>query len=98
LDKKTKRYIDLTINDLILKGDLVGVLEWIQRETSISSFGDLALGYMIGGATSIAHSYIVLSEKRAITDKDKIEVGKLLRKRLPDFLERVEREKNKHSF
>jgi hypothetical protein len=92
LDKKTRGYIELAINDVVLKGDLVGVLKWVQRETSVSSFRDLTLGYMIGGAMSIAYTYIVLSEKRAITEKDKIEVRELIRERLPDFLERVERE------
>lgn len=95
MDKKTRSYIELAINDVVLKGDLVGVLKWVQRETSVSSFSDLTLGYMIGGAMSIAYTYIVLSEKRAITEKDKIEVRELIRERLPDFLERVEREMNR---
>ncbi len=46
---------------------------------------------------SIAFTYIVLSEKRAITDKDRIEVRELIRKRLPDFLERVKKEMNRYS-
>ncbi len=95
MDKKTRGYIELAINDVVLKVDLVAVLKWVQRDTSVSSFRDLALGYMIGGAMSLAHTYIVLSKRRAITDKDKIEVRELIRKRLPDFLEKVEREMNR---
>lgn len=97
MDKKTRGYIELAINDVVLKGDLVAVLKWVTRDTSVSSFRDLTLGYMIGGAMSIAYTYIVLSKKRAITEKDKIEVRKLIRKRLPDFLERVKKEMNRYS-
>lgn len=94
MDKKTRHYIELSIENLFLKGDLANAIEWIRQETSISSFRDIVLGYMIGGATAVANTYIVLTEKRAISDKDKTEVRELLRKKLPDFLERVQREMN----
>lgn len=54
MDERARGFIEKMIDDMVEKGDLVGVLGWIEEETPISSFRDLALGYMIGGVMAIA--------------------------------------------
>ena len=76
------------------KGDLVVVLEWLP-ETSYTSFRDLALGYIIGGMKSLATSLISLGERRSLTDRDKIEIDTMIRERIPEIKERIERELHK---
>lgn len=91
----TRDEILTAINDMIEgKGDLVGVLEWLP-ETSCTSFRDLALGYMIGGVKSLATSLISLGERRSLTDRDKIEIDTMIRERIPEIKERIERELHK---
>jgi len=91
----TRDEILTAINDMIEgKGDLVGVLEWLP-ETSYTSFRDLALGYMIGGMKSLATSLISLGERRSLTDRDKIEIDTMIRERIPEIKERIERELHK---
>lgn len=91
MDERARGFIEKMIDDMVEKGDLVGVLGWIEEETPISSFRDLALGYMIGGVMAIAPALVFLWGER-FTDEDKLEMREIIRRRLPEFIQRIERE------
>ena len=66
LDEKTKGHMESFLDNMVEKGDLLAVLGWVREETSISSFRDLALGYMIGGAVVGSSLLASLSEKKDV--------------------------------
>lgn len=95
LDEKTKVHIESFLDNMMDKGDLLAVLGWVREETSISSFRDLALGYMIGGAFVGSSLLSSLSEKSILSFEDKLIIRQIVTERLPQFRERIERELNR---
>jgi hypothetical protein len=96
LDARTRGYIESMIDDITERGNVRDILEWVEQEVPLSSFRDLALGYLIGGVTTGAS--IMLSVGKlgiAISDEDKYEIRAIIKRRLPEFIQKITNELNK---
>lgn len=73
-------------------------VEWIQRQILISSARDVAIGYIAGGLMS-AGIGICMTSKRHYPEKEQYadieEIKQMLKRRLPEIVESVERELNR---
>ena len=85
-------YIEETIDEIIEKEAIFTNIEWIRQEIPVASFRDLALGYIIGGIVSTAVLMISIGERRPISDEEKHEIRAMLKGRLSEILERINKE------
>jgi hypothetical protein len=83
-------YIESEI-DRMLQEQIVGDVEWVQKEAVVSSLRDLALGYMIGLLRGL-----ILGIGAARTTEDYEEVERkaqvIIKRRIPDIIKRIEEE------
>jgi hypothetical protein len=70
---------------------------WLLRDIPVSSIKDFMMGYSVGMLTSYALTACVLSKRRygSGREEDAMEVEEMLRRRLPEIAEKVERELNR---
>jgi len=85
-------YIEETIDEIIEKEAIFTNIEWIRQEIPVASFRDLALGYIIGGIVSTAVLMISIGERRPISDEEKHEIRAMVKGRLSEILERINKE------
>ena len=80
--------------DKIIQEKIIEDVEWVQKETSISSLKDLALGHMIG---TLRGSILGIGASR--TTEDYVEIQKkaraILKGKLPDIIQKIEEELEK---
>lgn len=82
-------YIEETIDEIIEKEAIFTNIEWVRQEIPVASFRDLALGYIIGGIMSTAVLMISIGERRPISDGEKQEIRTMVKGRLSEILERI---------
>ncbi len=95
-------FIESMMDEMIEQGNVVGVLTFLREELpTITSFGDLVIGYIVGMLMSIAVTGVSMRKKsihytyvQVISDKDMSEITEMIRQRLPKIMVRVIREMN----
>jgi hypothetical protein len=92
LDKLVRGHIESTIDEMMRKEDFLVNVEWVREEMSIESLRDLTLGYIVGGIVSTAVMMISVGERRSIADEDKQEIRAIIKRRLPEISEKINRE------
>lgn len=91
MDKKTRGFIEKTIDD-ITKIDFVEEgLSWILEDVPIYSVKDLALGWAVGAI----HTFALTEIGRTIRDEEENEIRNMIRRRLPEILDKINRELNR---
>ena len=94
MDDATRGYIEQSI-DYILAGEVLRDVEWIRHEIPISSMPDLLIGFIVGSIDTFASGICVMA-KRPYTkkqkEKDDKEIEALVKRRLPEIVEKIERE------
>lgn len=101
MDAEIRRFIESALDEMILdKGDLLEVLKPHMKPLRIRSFREFALGYMVGGARSLA-TYLLAAREvhigrmQPLSIEDKLEIEEMIRQRYQVIMERVEREQYK---
>jgi hypothetical protein len=102
LDEKMRGFIESMMDEMIEQGNVVGVLTFLREELpTITSFGDLVIGYIVGMLMSIAVTGVSMGKKsmhytyvQVISEKDMSEITEMIRQRLPKIMVRVIREMN----
>lgn len=95
LDDKTRGFIE-SIMDETLQGEALVDIDWVEEEVPISSLRDLALGHVIGVLDSIGWAAITFFPPHELSAAEKKEgqeiIRALVRRRLPEIIEKIERE------
>jgi hypothetical protein len=94
LKEETRGTIETDLDDL-LKTDLFSEIKWLEDEVPIQSLGDLGLGYIFGSFVLFAQSIITMTERRKATLEDYDEIKKMLKRRLPEILTKINQELNR---
>ena len=81
--------------DKYIKAEMVSDVEWVRQEIPVSSTRDLALGYAIGTLymTSATTAMIGSKDSKLLDEDDEIIIT-MIKRRLPEIIERIERELN----
>ena len=96
MDEKTRGYIESRL-DRFANLEMVTAIKWVQGELPISSLRDLAIGYFIGGAEAIAYILATMGTRRTkddVSDEDSDAIITMIKRRLPEIVEKVNRELN----
>lgn len=95
LDDETRGFLEKNI-DKFFKGNVLPHVEWLEVEHPISSMHDLALGYFVGTLTTLMTALTAISKQ---TDKefkeDQKAIRTMVRRRLPEILEKIGIELNR---
>ena len=77
----------------MVEEEIIGDVEWVQKETFISSLRDLALGYMIGLLRGLVS---MIGAAKTTEDFEEVEriAHSIIKRRLPDIINRIEKELN----
>ena len=67
-------------------------VEWIEQEMPISSLRDFILGYVISGFRALATGAVMALTGQAVSDEDTDVIRTMLKRRLPEIVEKIERE------
>ncbi|UCC28165.1 MAG: hypothetical protein JSW29_01580 [Candidatus Bathyarchaeota archaeon] len=94
MKEKTRCAIEEML-DSIIKSDKVDRIKWINREFPVRSMRDLVLGHLIGELTTRTLFLLNLSEKRDFTDQDEKDTSSMIKRRLPELVEKIEKELNR---
>lgn len=97
MDEKIRGFIESSLDEIFSDEKIVGDVEWIREEMSISSLRDLALGYAVG--VSKALGMTIAQVKPFASEKELKEaeetVDKIIKRRLPQIIKKIERELNR---
>lgn len=94
MDDATRGFIENSVDNL-LNREILQRIEWIQRETPISSLRDVALGYIVLSIEALAEGAVMMNHPEyRISEKDKEDIRSIIKRRLPDIFEKIERELN----
>lgn len=94
LDKKTRGFIESSLNEIFSDEKIVGDVEWVQEEMPISSLRDLALGYAIGVSKALGMTIAQVkphASEKELKEAEEIVDG-IIKRRLPEFIKKIERE------
>jgi hypothetical protein len=98
MKEKTRGRIESLLDNALKKEYLLRLsnVEWVRRETPIHSFEDFAFGYIVGVLKTITELKATSSLLDVIVtnkpSKHSKEIDDLLKRRLKEILERVNRE------
>lgn len=90
LNEQLRGLIEQTL-DKYLNTELITAVEFLAKEYAVSSIKDLAIGFVSGAAKATAVTF-ALSEMKSFTDEEKAEINTIVKRRLPEFLKKIERE------
>lgn len=90
LEKEARGFIEKAIDGLI-KTEITQSIRWLQDVLPIKSFEDLSLGWFIGSIGRFARDVIIM-EAGEITAEDESEIQGILKRRLPEIMDKIERE------
>lgn len=91
MDERTRGFIEATL-DKVEATEVVDSIKWVEQEIPIKSLKDLAIGYVVGSSLTGATTMITLGEHHAVTEEDKLQIREIMKRRLPAFIEKIERE------
>ena len=97
MDKRTRGFMEKELDEA-MKINLTDTIRWIFDVLPISSPEEFVLGYYLGYLTRWAYDAIRIRKinmRRKVTDvtvKDAIEIRDMLRRRLQDIMEKINRE------
>jgi len=90
LDERIRGFIEKAIDDLLM-ANFVSEVQWIRNEIPLKALEEVALGFAIGTFRTMI-SVIVASTSKPISEEDKEEIQKILRRRLPEIREKITKE------
>lgn len=93
MEKEERKKVE-NFFDNYLKGDIIPRITWISRAAPLSDMRDIALGYIVGEALAKIHATGLLVGPYP-TDEVMSEVIGMLKRRLPELVEKIEIELNK---
>lgn len=93
MDEHTRGFIEKAIDEAF-EANITDGMRWVQDVLPIKSVADLALGYVIGTAEKFASSIVVMATSTEPTEEDYTEIRNMLERRLPEIVERINRELN----
>jgi len=91
LDERIRGLIEATL-DKVEATEIVDSIKWVEQEIPIKSLKALAIGYVVGSSVTGATTMITIGEHRNTTKEDKLEIREIIKRRLPAFIEKIERE------
>ena len=94
MDKKTRGYLE-SVMDEIIQEEVFPSVEWVQQEMPISSVRDLTLGYVIGLLETLAIVSVRIRTRAVLSKEDNRIIKTMLKRRLPEIIEKIERERNR---
>lgn len=95
MDDATRGFVESMI-DRAMMADILPDVEWIGQQIPISSLRDLALGYFAGLSDAYSHAISTLDRNGIIpSEEDKQTIRGMIRRRLPEIVEKIERELNR---
>lgn len=102
MDRETRGLIENQVDEMIRTLDINDITSWIVEEHLITSDKDLALGYVLGSLVRYAHTVMVFHKSRdkskkriIITKKDITEIREILKRRIIDITDIIERQSNR---
>ena len=90
MDEKTRGFIEKGI-DHIIQEEVFRYVEWIRHEIPISKLGEVMIGYLVGTIEAFAEACLVMA-KIEVTEKEDEEIRTIIKRRLPEIVEKIERE------
>ena len=70
MDAEIRGQISKTINDIFETQNFLDTINWIlESDAQVSSKEDLALGYFLGGLSTIAHDYVLVRLRESKIEK-----------------------------
>lgn len=78
--------------DDVLRANILPSIDWVRNIPPIASLQDLAFGYAIGTLERMASDTVIVKSRGKITEEDDNEIRTMLRRRLPDIMEKINRE------
>ena len=93
MDNRSRGGIEKAIDGL-MGTKITYDIGWIEKEFPVKSMKDVALGYAVGAIMAMAVEEIAIRENRSSTDEDFNEVKTIIRRRLPELLDKINRELN----
>ena len=95
MDDKMRGVLEKIIDESLEEGILQHI-KWLQDAIPISSLMDVAVGYAIGNIATLANVVCQLLTSGKYTpakeEGDSVETREILKRRLPEILERINRE------
>lgn len=101
MDKKTRGLIERNLDYIIKKTDITEGMLWLLDDFLPKSPEDLALGYVLGSLKRYAREVIrmnkILKHRKNtdVTDEEEMIIRDMLRRRIPEFLDKINRELNR---
>lgn len=90
MKEETRGYVETGI-DILLDVEIVEATRWLTEEIPHTSLKDLAVGYVVGAAFFKGQS-MALAMQGNITNEDKAQIVTIVKRRLPEILQKIERE------
>ena len=91
MDKITRGFIE-SYWDKVLRTASLPSIGWVREEVPISSLRDLALGHDLGMLAAFAVSTLSMFTPRGCSEEDFRAIREMLKRRLPEIVEKIERE------
>jgi len=93
LNEKTRGYIESMMDGAFDKA-MTTSIEWVKSELPVSSFRDLVLGHVIGFTEAMCFAMTTVAEQSA-EEEDKEIIRTMIRRRIPEIVQQIERELNR---
>lgn len=96
MDEAVRGYIEKQI-DNAMREEVFQYVEWVQNEIPISSLRDSMIGYLVGALQVLAESsaLFVMRRRGRTTEEEDREIRLIIKRRLPEIVEKIERELNR---
>jgi len=101
LDKRTRGNIEKTLDKTIANTPIIETVGWILEGYLMKSVEEIALGYMLGALKNYVHLALSLEKitkgrrHKDVTEEDEIEIKDMLTRRIPDIMDKINRELNR---
>ena len=91
MDEETRGVIEKMMDESF-RNEILPDIEWLRNELPVSSLRDLALGHVVGHTQAISSALVGTRQGGKFTPKDIEEIKAMIKRRLPEVMEKIERE------
>lgn len=97
MDRKTIDFVESYLDEVFSDDKIAGDVEWVHEEVPISSLRDFALGYAVGVSKALGMTIAQVKHLGSEEEAKKAEVivDGIIKRRLPEFVKKIERELGK---
>jgi hypothetical protein len=100
LKEEVRGFLEQIFDDFLVDLDVaIEDISWIEEQMPLTSKRDLVVGFSVGSMGALAFTLTEVSKRKKLSEaeekEEEAEIWMMIKRRLPEILESVERELNK---